>query len=283
LTPFADGEVDAAALQELAQWQIECGTDGLVPCGTTGESPTLSAEEQARVVALTVEAAAGRVPVVAGAGSNDTSNAMALARRAEAEGADGLLVVTPYYNKPNQEGLFAHFSAIHDCVSLPLLIYNIPGRSVIDMSVKTLEALSKLERIVGVKDATADLDRVTAQREACGEDFTLLSGDDSSAVEFAARGGDGAISVTANVAPSACAELWDAVAAGALDEAREIDARLADLHRALFLDPSPGPAKYALSLLGRCRTDVRLPITEPGKDAQQAVRAAMARAGLIEQ
>ena len=282
ITPFKNNAVDEAALQDLVQWQLDEGTDGLVPCGTTGESPTLSADEQRRVIELTVEAAAGRAPVIAGAGSNDTSKGIALSRQAEAAGADGLLIVTPYYNKPNQEGLYRHFEAIHDAVSLPILIYNIPGRSVIDMSVKTMSALSRLERIVGVKDATGDMARARDQREACGEDFTSLSGDDSTAVEFAANGGDGAISVTSNVAPGLCAQIWDAAAAGELAEARSIDSGLAELHKALFLDPSPGPAKYALSLLGRSGVDVRLPITEPGEAAKDAVRAAMSRAGLLD-
>lgn len=258
------------------------GTDGLVPCGTTGESPTLGEAEQRRVVELAVEAAAGRAPVIAGAGSNNTAHAVELAKQAEKAGADGLLVVTPYYNKPNQEGLIRHFDSVHDAVSIPIIIYNIPGRSVIDMSVQTMGELARRERIVGVKDATADLARVKAQREACGEDFTQLSGDDSTAVAFAEAGGDGAISVTANVAPGLCAEIWDAAAAGAMDEARGIDEKLTELHKALFLDPSPGPAKYALSLLGRSATEVRLPITEPREHVKDAVRAAMTRAGLLD-
>lgn len=266
----------------MVEWQIEMGADGLVPCGTTGESPTLSAEEQRRVVELTVQAAAGRAPVIAGAGSNNTAHAVELAKQAEKAGADGLLVVTPYYNKPNQEGLIRHFDSVHDAVSIPIIIYNIPGRSVIDMSVQTMGELAQRERIVGVKDATADLARVKAQREACGEDFTQLSGDDSTAVAFAEAGGDGAISVTANVAPELCAEIWDAAAAGAMDEARNIDETLTELHKALFLDPSPGPVKYALSLLGRSTTEVRLPITEPREPVKDAVRSAMTRAGLLD-
>jgi len=282
VTPFRNNALDTDALQELVQWQIDSGSHGLTPCGTTGESPTLDEAEQAAVIRATVEAAKGRVPVIAGAGSNSTAKAVALARQAEACGADAVLVVTPYYNKPNQDGLMRHFEAVHEAVPLPIIIYNIPGRSVIDMSVTTMGALSRLPRIAGVKDATADMARVPAQAQACGEDFAQLSGDDGTAVEFAAAGGIGAISVTANVAPAQCAQIWDAVRAGDLVTARRIDDGLRDLHAALFADPSPGPAKYALSLMGKCAPDVRLPITEPGETAKQAVRGAMIRAGVLE-
>lgn len=281
ITPFRDGAIDEPAFQALVEGQIAAGSHGLVPCGTTGESPTVSHEEHRRVVKLCIEAAAGRVPVIAGAGSNSTAEAIGLARFAKEAGADAAMVVTPYYNKPNQDGLYAHFKAIHDAVDLPIVIYNIPGRSVIDMSVETMGRLAKLPNIVGLKDATGDLSRVARQRAACGEDFMQVSGDDLSAVGFVALGGKGCISVTANFAPKLCAEMHEAALKGDLATARAIDFRLHVLHRLMFVEPSPGPVKYAASLLGLCAPDVRLPILEPSEGLRTQIKAAMADAGLL--
>ncbi|MFN9336455.1 MAG: 4-hydroxy-tetrahydrodipicolinate synthase, partial [Alphaproteobacteria bacterium] len=248
ITPMrADGSVDEKAFQELVQWQIAEGTEGLIPVGTTGESPTLSHEEHKRVVEMCVEAAAGRVPVIAGTGSNSTSEAIDFTRHAKKAGADACLVVTPYYNKPTQEGMYLHFKAIADAVDLPMVIYNIPPRSVIDMSVETMARLAKHPNIIGVKDATANLVRPLHTRRACGEDFAQLSGEDHTAVSFLAAGGHGCISVTANVAPRLCAEMHKAWRLGRVDEAIEIQDRLVPLHDALFSETSPGPVKYAAS------------------------------------
>lgn len=281
ITPFRGAAVDAPAFQALVERQIASGSHGLVPCGTTGESATLALEEHERVVSLCVEAAAGRVPVIAGAGSNNTAHAVELARRAKAARADAVLVVAPYYNKPSQDGVFAHFKAINDAVEIPIVVYNVPGRTVTDISVDTMGRLAALSNVVGVKDATGDLSRVARTAALCGADFVQLSGEDGSAIGFNAHGGKGCISVTANVAPELCAALQEATLKGDYALARKIDAKLAPLHKALFADPSPAPAKYACSLLGLCGDEVRLPLlvcTEAGK-AQ--VRAAMTHAGLL--
>ena len=281
ITPFRNGSIDEAALQSLVEWHVAQGTHGLVPVGTTGESPTLSHAEHRRVVELVIEAAAGRRPVIAGAGSNSTAEAVSLARHAKTAGADGILVVTPYYNKPTQDGLYAHFKAIHDAADLPLLIYNIPGRSVVDMSVDTMAALARLPNVVGVKDATCDLARPLLTRLACGEGFCQLSGEDITALAFLASGGDGCISVTANVAPRQCAEMQEAWGRGDAKEALAIHLRLTPLHKALFLETSPAPVKYAVAKLGKCTPDVRLPLVPPKAQTREAVDAAMVAAGLM--
>lgn len=282
ITPFKDGAVDEKRFQEFVEWQIAEGSTGLVPVGTTGESPTLSHSEHKRVVELCIEAAAGRVPVIAGAGSNNTVEAIDFAQHAEKVGADGLLVVTPYYNKPNQAGLKAHFKAVNDAVGLPILIYNIPGRSVIDMSPETMaELFETCKNIKGVKDATADMAKVSRQRHLCGPDFNQLSGEDISALAFNAHGGVGCISVTANVAPRLCAEFQAATLAGDYKTALEYQDRLAPLHRALFLEPNPTGSKYALSLLGKIEEELRLPLVPISEGTQAEIRDAMAHAGLI--
>lgn len=282
ITPFKDGAVDEKRFQEFVEWQIAEGSTGLVPVGTTGESPTLSHSEHKRVVELCIEAAAGRVPVIAGAGSNNTVEAIDFAQHAEKVGADGLLVVTPYYNKPNQAGLKAHFKAVNDAVGLPILIYNIPGRSIIDMSPETMaELFETCENIKGVKDATADMAKVSRQRHLCGPDFNQLSGEDISALAFNAHGGVGCISVTANVAPRLCAEFQAATLAGDYKTALEYQDRLAPLHRALFLEPNPTGSKYGLSLLGKIEEELRLPLVPISEGTQAEIRDAMAHAGLI--
>ncbi len=282
ITPFRDGEVDAEAFQAFVEWQISEGTHGLVPVGTTGESPTLSHDEHKRVVELCVEAAAGRVPVIAGAGSNNTAEAIDLALHAKGAGADAVLVVTPYYNKPGQEGLYQHFKAVHDAADLPLVIYNIPPRSVIDMSVETMARLHRdCPNIVGVKDATANLARVSLQRQACGKDFIQLSGEDPTALGFIAHGGVGCISVASNVAPRLCAEFQEACLSGDFAKGLQYQDRLMPLHRALFLETSPAPTKYAVSLLDKCQPDVRLPIVPVTEGTRNEVRAAMVHAGLL--
>jgi len=282
ITPFKDGALDEKRFQEFVEWQIAEGSTGLVPVGTTGESPTLTHDEHKRVIELCVEAAAGRVPVIAGAGSNNTFEAIDFAQHAEKAGADGLLIVTPYYNKPNQAGLKAHFKAVNDAVGLPILIYNIPGRSVIDMTPETMaELFETCENIKGVKDATADMAKASRQRHLCGPEFIQLSGEDISALAFNAHGGVGCISVTANVAPRMCAEFQAATLAGDFKKALEYQDRLAPLHRALFLEPSPGGAKYALSLLGKIGEELRLPLVPVSEGARAEIRDAMAHAGLI--
>ena len=280
VTPMADGAVDEDAFATLCDWQIAEGTQGLVPVGTTGESPTLSHDEHDRVVSLAVEAAAGRVPVIAGAGSNNTEEALRLVRAAKAAGADAALVVTPYYNKPTQRGLIAHFEACAG-VGLPIVIYNIPPRSVIDMRPETMAALARHEMIVGVKDATADVTRVSVQRRLCGTAFAQLSGEDASALGFNAQGGVGCISVTANVAPALCAAFQGACAVGDYAEALELHDRLMPLHEAIFLEPGLCGAKYALSLLGKCRDEVRLPLVPVGEGTKLAIKDAMKGAGLL--
>ncbi|PLX36768.1 MAG: 4-hydroxy-tetrahydrodipicolinate synthase [Hyphomicrobiales bacterium] len=282
VTPFRDGAVDEKAFQDFVDWQIKEGTKGLVPVGTTGESPTLSHAEHKRVVELCIEAAGGRVPVIAGAGSNNTAEAIDLAVSAEQAGADALLVVTPYYNKPNQEALYQHFMAVDNKVGIPIIIYNIPPRSVIDMSVETMARLYKDGRnITGVKDATANLARVSQQRGVIGPDFNQLSGEDITALGFMAHGGHGCISVTSNVAPRLCSEFQEACLAGDFAAALAIQDKLVPLHQALFLEPSPGGAKYALSLLGKCSNELRLPLVSISKTAEAAVEDAMRHAGLL--
>lgn len=280
VTPFKGGAVDFDALAAFIDWQIAEGSSGLVPCGTTGESPTLSIAEHYAVITCTVEAAAGRVPVIAGCGSNDTATAIAHMAHAEKTGADAALIVVPYYNKPSQAGLIAHFTALAQASALPIIIYNIPGRSVADMSTETMAELAKLPTIIGVKDATGNLARVSAQREACGSDFIQLSGNDDMALGFNAMGGTGAISVTANVAPRLCAQFQAATLAGDFRTALAINDRLYPLHAALFSDASPGPTKYALARLGKMAPDVRLPIVQPSAASRAAVDAGLAHAGL---
>jgi 4-hydroxy-tetrahydrodipicolinate synthase len=281
VTPFRNGSIDEPALQALVEWHVAQGTHGLVPVGTTGESPTLSHAEHKRVVEVVIEAVAGRLPVIAGTGSNSTAEAISLTRHAKQAGADAALIVTPYYNKPTQAGLFAHFKAIHDSVDLPIIIYNIPGRSVVDMSVETMAALARLPNIAGVKDATNDLTRPLSTAAACGEDFCLLSGEDGTILAFLAHGGQGCISVTANVAPHMCAEMHEAWQRGDAAGALAIHRRLMPLHRALFLETSPAPVKYAVARLGRCEPALRLPLVEPKEETRQAVEEAMVLAGLI--
>jgi 4-hydroxy-tetrahydrodipicolinate synthase len=282
ITPMrSDGSVDEKAFQDLVDWQIKEGTEGLIPVGTTGESPTLSHEEHKRVVELCVEAAGKRVPVIAGTGSNSTAEAIDFTRHAKQAGADACLVVTPYYNKPTQEGMFLHFTAIADAVNLPIFIYNIPPRSVIDMSVETMARLAKHPNIIGVKDATANLTRPLHTKRACGADFIQLSGEDHTALAFNAAGGVGCISVTANVAPRLCAEMQRAWRRGQIAEAQEIQDRLTPLHDALFSETSPGPVKYAASLLGRGSDHCRLPLAPIMPGTRDRVRGAMVSAGLL--
>lgn len=283
VTPFDEtGALDEKAFRELVEWQIAEGSHGLVPVGTTGESPTLSHEEHDRVVALCVEVAAGRVPVIAGAGSNNTAEAVRLAQHAEKAGADGVLVVTPYYNKPTQRGLFEHFSKVASATSLPLIIYNIPPRSVIDMTPQTMSDLANAHsNIVGVKDATAKLERVSEQRMACGKQFIQLSGEDATALAFNSQGGIGAISVTANVAPRQCSQFQTACLNGDYATALELHDRLMPLHKAIFIEPGLAGAKYALSKLGKVANVVRSPLTTVEAATQKAIDAAMVEAGLI--
>ncbi len=281
VTPFKNGALDLDTLKKLVDWQIAEGSSGLVPVGTTGESPTLSHAEHALVIEEVVKAAAGRVPVIAGAGSNNTAEGIDLIRHAEKVGADAALVVTPYYNKPTQAGLIAHFTAVHDACNLPIIIYNIPGRSVVDMSPETMGELAKLPRIIGVKDATGDLSRVPKQRITCGKDFVQLSGEDGTALGFNAHGGVGCISVTANVAPRLCAELQAATLAGDYAKALELQDRLMPLHIAIFLEPGLVGAKYGVSKLGLCAPDVRLPLVGLTDATKARIDAAMAFAGLI--
>jgi 4-hydroxy-tetrahydrodipicolinate synthase len=281
LTPFTvAGKVDERAFQSFVAWQIANGTHGLVPCGTTGESPTLSHDEHKRVVQLCVEVAKGKRPVIAGTGSNSTDEAIELTRHAKEAGADAALIVTPYYNKPTQEGLFLHYKAIHDAVDLPIVIYNIPGRCVIDMTPETMGRLAKLERIVGVKDATNDLSRPHKTRRSCGEAFSQLSGEDATALAFLAQGGDGCISVTANVAPRQLADMHEAFAKGEVKKAQALNDRLMPLHEALFVETSPAPVKFAASLIEKARPDCRLPLAPLTDATRERVSAAMRGAGL---
>jgi len=282
ITPFANGGIDEAAYQSFVEWQISEGTHGLVPCGTTGESPTLSHDEHNRVVELCVEVAKSKkIPVIAGAGSNSTSEAIALAAHAKKAGADAVLVVTPYYNKPTQEGLYHHFRAVNDAIGIPIIIYNIPPRSVIDMSVDTMKRLYELKNIVGVKDATGDVGRISKQRMAMGPDFIQLSGEDMTALACVAAGGHGCISVSANAAPALCAELMTHALDGDFAHALKLQDRLAPLHAAIFVEPGVSGAKYALSLLGQIHNEVRLPLLPIGAATEAIIRRAMVHAGLL--
>jgi 4-hydroxy-tetrahydrodipicolinate synthase len=279
VTPFRNGAVDETAFAALIDRQIAAGVHGLVPVGTTGETATLSHDEHRRVVELCVEVVAGRVPVVAGAGSNSTAEAIELALHAKAVGADAALMVTPYYNRPSQEGLYRHYAAVAAAVSLPTIVYNVPSRTSVDIANETLARLASLPAIVGVKDATGDVVRVSWQQRLCGSDWVLLSGDDPSALGYMAHGGHGCISVTANVAPAACARFFDACLAGDWEGARALQASLIRLHRALFLDASPAPTKFALAHLGLCAEDTRLPIAPCAEAVRSEILAALAEAG----
>jgi 4-hydroxy-tetrahydrodipicolinate synthase len=281
ITPFRQGRIDEPAFRRFVEWQIGEGTHGLVPVGTTGESPTLSHAEHKRIVELTVEIANKRVPVIAGAGSNATSEAVDFARHAAKVGADAVLVVTPYYNKPTQEGLYLHFKAINDSAEIPIIIYNIPGRSVIDMSVETMARCYALKNVVGVKDATANLARASQQRAAMGPDFNMLSGEDATALGFMAHGGQGCISVTSNVAPRLCADFQSACLKGDFKTALGLQDRLMPLHDALFCEANPGPVKYAAARLGLCEAEVRLPLAPIAEASKKIVDGALASVGLI--
>ncbi|MEE9314898.1 MAG: 4-hydroxy-tetrahydrodipicolinate synthase [Rhizobiaceae bacterium] len=283
VTPFnADGSIDEKCFAEFVEWQIDQGTNGLIPMGTTGESPTVNHAEHKRVVEIAVEVSNGRVPVMAGAGSNDTMASIEFAKHAAEVGADGVLVVTPYYNKPNQNGMKAHFKAVAESMNLPVYIYNIPGRSIIDMTPQTMGELVRAhDNIVGVKDATGDVTRVTSQRATCGTDFIQLTGEDPSALGHYAHGGVGCISVTSNVAPALCAEFQQALADGNREKALILQDRLMPLHNALFVEPNPGGAKYALELLGKMKNHQRLPLVPIEASTEKLVRDAMVHAGLI--
>ncbi len=281
VTPFKNGELDLVTLKKLVDWHIAEGSHGIVPVGTTGESPTLSHAEHQKVIEDVVAAVAGRIPVVAGAGSNNTVEGISLMRHAEKVGATAALVVTPYYNKPTQAGLIAHYTALHDCCKLPIVIYNIPGRSVVDMSPETMGTLAKLPRIIGVKDATGKIERVSQQRASCGADFVQLSGEDATALGFNAHGGVGCISVTANVAPRLCAEFQEATLRGDYAKALEYQDKLMPLHEAIFIEPGLVGAKYALSVLGLCSEEVRLPLVGLTDGTKTKIKAAMKHAGLI--
>ena len=281
VTPFKDGKIDEQAFRALIDWQIMSGSHGLVPVGTTGESPTLSHDEHRRAVDMCIDEARGRVPVIAGAGSNNTHEAIELARHAEKSGADALLVVTPYYNKPTQEGLYQHFRAINDAVGIPIFIYNIPPRSVVDMSVETMKRLHELKNIVGVKDATGDVGRVSRQRQAMGPDFIQLSGEDMTALAAMAAGGHGCISVVANIAPALCAELMEDVFKGDYPHALRIQDRLTPLHAAIFAEPGVSGVKYALSVLARARNEMRLPLLPVGEATEALIRRGLVHAGLL--
>ncbi|WP_169568924.1 4-hydroxy-tetrahydrodipicolinate synthase [Sneathiella limimaris] len=280
ITPFDGESVDEKAFQSFVDWQIKSGTKGLVPVGTTGESPTLSHPEHDRVVDLCIEAADGRVPVMAGAGSNNTTEAIRLSQHAQKAGADAVLIAMPYYNKPSQEGMYAHYKAINDAIDIPIYIYNIPGRSVVDMTPETMGELAKLKNIVGVKDATGDVSRVALQRHYCGEDFIQISGEDGTAVGFNAQGGVGCISVTSNVAPQLASDMQEATLKGDYKTALALQDKLILLHKVLFMYPSPAPAKYALSLLGHCKADVRLPLVGIPDNLKPLIENAMRHAGI---
>ncbi len=281
VTPFKNGKVDLDTLKKLVDWQIAEGSHGIVPVGTTGESPTLSHSEHELVIEEVVKAVAGRVPVIAGTGSNNTAEAMGLIKHAERVGANAALVVTPYYNRPTQAGLIAHYTALHDCCTLPIVIYNIPGRSCVDMLPETMGALAKLPRIIGVKDAVGKMERVSQQRELCGPDFMQLSAEDATALGFNAHGGVGCISVTANVAPRLCAEFQEAMLAGDYAKALQYQDRLMPLHEAIFTEPGLVGVKYGLSVLGLCAPDVRLPLVGLTDGTKSKIKDAMRHAGLI--
>jgi 4-hydroxy-tetrahydrodipicolinate synthase len=281
ITPMKDGAVDEAAFRKLVNWQIAQGSHGLVPCGTTGESPTLSHDEHMRVIEICVEEANGRVPVIAGAGSNATAEAIALTRHAKKVGADAVLSVTGYYNKPSQEGQYRHFMAIAEAVDIPILVYNIPGRAIVEIGVETMARLAKHKNIVGVKDATANLMRPSRERGAIGKEWRLISGEDGTALGYMAHGGHGCISVTANVAPKLCSDFQNACMQGAFEQALKIQDRLMPVHDAMFCEPSPAPVKYAASLLGLCTDEVRLPLVAATDEARAKVKAALTGAGIL--
>jgi len=281
ITPFKDGKIDEAAFRKLINWQIAEGTQGLVPCGTTGESPTLSHDEHNRVIEICVEEARGRVPVIAGTGSNSTEEAIMLTRHAKEVGCDAVLSVTGYYNKPTQEGQYRHFMAVADAVDIPIILYNIPARAIVGINLDTMARLSKHKNIIGVKDATANLTRPSLERLACGPDWLMVSGEDGTALGYNAHGGQGCISVAANLAPRACAEFQAACAAGDYAKARDYQDRLMPLHDALFCETSPAPVKYGASLLGLCSAEVRLPLVEASDNARGLMRAAMQHAGIL--
>ncbi len=283
LTPFQNGAVDEKKFAEFVDWQIAEGTKGVVPCGTTGESPTLSHNEHRRVTEICISVASGRVPVIAGCGSNSTSEAISLTRHAKQAGADGALVVTPYYNKPTQEGMYQHFKAVHDAADIPIIIYNIPGRSVVNMSIETMARLAKLPNIIGVKDATADLARVPLQRIGVGKEFIQLSGEDQTALAFMAHGGQGCISVTSNILPRILAEFQDHCLKGNYASALEIQDRLTPVHEAMFMEASPGPVKYAAHLMGIASDEMRLPMAPVAETTRQKVRKVLIDAGFLEQ
>jgi 4-hydroxy-tetrahydrodipicolinate synthase len=275
------GKVDEAAFRKLVAWQIAEGSHGLVPCGTTGESPTLSHEEDMRVVEICVEEANGRVPVIAGAGSNSTEEALMLTRHAKTVGADAVLSVTGYYNKPTQEGIYRHFATIADAVDIPIMLYNVPGRTIVDITVETMARLSKIANIIGVKDATANLMRPTRERLACGKDWRLVSGEDGTALGYMAHGGHGCISVTANIAPKLCSQFQEACMKGDFSSALMMQDVLMPLHDAMFCETSPGPVKYAASLLGVCTEELRLPMVPPSDASRETIKAAMKSSGLL--
>lgn len=281
VTPFRDGELDEVALRQNVNFQIENGTHGLVPVGTTGESPTVTEEEHKRVIQVVVEESAGRVPVMAGAGSNNPVEALAFAKAAEQSGADGILCVAGYYNRPSQEGLYQHFKYIHDASTLPMVIYNIPPRAIVDIQPETLARLAQLPRVVGVKDATADLARPSIEKHLIGNEFSYLSGEDLTAIAYNSVGGNGCISVTSNVAPKLCSELQVACQQGDYNKAQSIHAKLVPLHQALFAEPSPAGIKYAMSLIGLCTDDVRLPIMPLQNNSKENIKAAMQALGLV--
>ncbi len=282
ITPFKNGSLDEEALRRFVDWQITEGTHGLVPTGTTGESPTLNFEEHKRVIDITIETARGRVPVIAGTGSNSTDEAIELSTHAEKSGADGILIVNPYYNKPTQEGLFQHFKAINDRVGIPIVIYNIPSRTNVDMSVETMARVYELKNVVGVKDATANLARVSQQRVAMGPEFNQLSGEDATALAFTAHGGHGCISVASNIAPRLCAEFQNALMKGDFAGALKQQDRLMPLFDAMFVETNPGPVKYAASRLGLCSAEMRLPLTPVTEQTKKIVDAVLVKVGLLQ-
>jgi 4-hydroxy-tetrahydrodipicolinate synthase len=281
ITPFKNGKIDEKSFQSFVEWQIAEGVHGLVPCGTTGESPTLTYEEHNRVISLCVEAAKGRVKIMAGTGANSTEEAIMFTQHAKKAGADGALIVCPYYNKPTPEGIYQHYKAITEAVELPVIVYNIPGRSVIDIKDETLERLASLPNIVGVKDATGDLARVSTLRARVGKEFQQFSGEDMTAIAFNAQGGIGCISVTSNISPKLCAEVQNKTLSGDFAGALEVHDKLINLHQAMFCETSPGPVKYAASLMGKCEPDLRLPLVQPSDASKSRVKEAMKAAGLI--
>lgn len=280
ITPMKDGAVDEAAFRRLVRWQIEQGSNGLVPCGTTGESPTLSHAEHMRVIDITLEESDGRVPVIAGAGSNSTAEAIALTKHAKGMGADAVLSVTGYYNKPTQEGIYRHYASIADAVDIPIILYNIPARAIVGIEVETMARLATIPNIIGVKDATANLARVLRERASCGEDWVQLSGEDGTALAYMIQGAQGCISVTANIAPKLCSDFQTACREKRWDDALALQKRLMSLHDAMFCEPSPGPVKYAASVLGLCSEELRLPMMTPSDAGRARIRAALEKAGV---